>query len=305
MKKTFHFVLLSCIMALLLSCSNDNLTENVSIEEDVKVVNGIVYFKNQSAFKKVMASLHENGQENLSVWEVKMGFDNSYRKKIDTECAGDEEMLDTLLIIEDPFFATVVNQDGIFVINDTIHKITYNQEFLIPNLDFDKLDNISVDFDLKSAIDGINTFEIIRTNKTKTEEKSVTWWNEIKKNYYNSDICNENLSAHLKAWCVNYAAYGSFGVRIEGRKYKKNIWGNWDWRDDEMWFAKVDACGWGGPTWSPAVKYCGSDDGTNKKNVATTLLWYSGGIVFCDSIVCTYTYEDDGCSRLTWTITWE
>lgn len=293
----FAFLFVTSIL-MFNSCSKEESIPNGYNSSGVKVVDDIVYFKNADAFRTTLTDLHKQGRENLTLWEEENSFSNSYRKVLDYELSDSSDVFIENPIIEDPFFATVVNKDGIFIIEDTIHKITIDKEYLIPELNFSKLAEIEEGKNLKSS-SNIMSHQIERKVYSSNGLKSVTWWNTRKKNTTsNPPVCKSNISAHLKCWCVNYIAYGSIGIRISGRKYK-----NGKWRDDEMWYGKVDGCALGGPTWSPPVQYCDSQSGTNKKNVDKTLLWYTGA-VYCDEITCTYTYDDDGCSRISWTETW-
>lgn len=297
-------LLLTAILALtsIYSCSEEELIVNEGYNSSrVKVVDNVVHFANLDAFHSIMSELHKKGRQNLKVWEDENSFSYSYRKVLDNE-QSDSSIIEKP-IIEDPFFATVVNQDGVFVVEDTIYKITLNNEYIIPELDFSKLAAIDEGENLRSTSNIISR-QIKRKEFSSDGLRNVTWWNTRKKNSSSTPpVCSNNLSAHLKCWSVNYFLYGSIGIRISGRKYKRR-----KWRDDDMWYAKVDGCAVGGPTWSTPATYCGSNTGTNTKNVSKTLLWIAGtpgsAFVSCEEITCDYTYEDDGCPRVTWTETW-
>ncbi|MGC9354874.1 MAG: hypothetical protein ACP5D9_13605, partial [Mariniphaga sp.] len=209
-------------------------------------------------------------------------------------------------IIPDPFFATVVNRDGVFVIADSIHKITFQKEYIIPGYDTSVLNKLN-EPSLKNASlrNDIIEFDIIRGPTNIGGLKSVSGWN-TRKISSPCGICW--LSAHLKCWCVNFVAYSSVGIRISGRKARnKSSCSNF--RDDSMWYAGVDGCAWARPGNFPPpalFQYCGSKFDTDKKNVDKTLLYQVGTSIYCESVECHYYYSDDGvCFDQHWFEVWQ
>ncbi|MFO7853042.1 MAG: hypothetical protein ACQERS_01835 [Bacteroidota bacterium] len=284
---------------IIINDEEDNYYVNHYNDWGFKIIDDIVYFKDRVAFEKVISDLHQHDEQYLDLWELKYGFDYSYRGIFKPAITKESEHIqssDKNYIIEDPVFATVVNRDGIYIISDTIHIITYEKEYTIPDLDFSLIDKVLIQGSDKTKLqsNGVQIFDINR--KTFYPNiKDVTGLNVVKKQH----PLDANLSAHLKCWCVNYLVYGSIGIRIVGRKYDED-----HWRNDRMVYAKVDGCAWGGPSWSPPVEYCGSNYGYDEKKVAKTLLWYTG-IVYCEEVECTYTYQDGPYPNIyQWTITW-
>lgn len=269
----------------------------------VKVIDNVVYFKNNDAFTATMNELHEKGRENLEFWEKENAFTNSYRKVLDDEAdmVSAKEDLAEDLIIEDPFFAAVVNKDGVFVIENTIHKITYDTEYLISGLNFSKLAEIKEGNNSKST-SGVTSHPIKRKEFSSPDgAKGVSGTKTRKKNTTsNPPVCRNDISAHLQAWSVNYLAYASAGIRIKGRKLK-----NGNWKNDKMWYAKVDGCAEGFANNQGPFFECGSKSKENKKRVEKVLIMTIPGTINTDRIECTYTYEDDGCPRISWTEVWD
>lgn len=268
------------------------------------MINDIVHFKNREAFKRTIDELHSNGRNTLKDWESKVCFDYSLRKLNDNDTINEPYPNDA--IIQDPFFATVVNQDGLFVIADSIHKITFKTEYIIPNYNFRKLKELNSNNGLKSAIvdEEIVKFDITR-GKTDPLTKSVTWWNTREK----SDPCGYcHLSAHVKCWCVNYVAYSSVGIRISGRK-ANDVPNCSDFRNDRMWLAEVDGCAWARPGNFPPEflgTYCGSSLNDDEYNVDKTLLYQVGTSIYCEKIEADYYYSDDGiCYNEHWFEVWD
>ena len=86
---------------------------------DIEVTDGYLSFKSLEVFKTTMNSILKKPEKELSQWSQSIKFSNSLR-------ASDER--DSILmsdrLISDPYFAAVVNKDGIFSIGDTLHRIT-------------------------------------------------------------------------------------------------------------------------------------------------------------------------------------
>lgn len=299
-----YVFLISCSENEIINLSEDNIISTIYSNQDIVVKDQIVHFKNLEVFKNTMDELHTNGRDYLIEWENKMCFDNSLRSYYENDSIN--EFYPDDAIIPDPFFASVVNKDGLFVIADSIHKITYETEYVIPNYDIDLLKTLNRP-SLKSVSisGGIIEFKIERGKTNSTNLKSVSGWNTIEINSP-CGICW--LSAHLKCWCVNFVAYSSVGIRISGRKANnKSTCSNF--RDDSMWYAGVDGCAWARPSNFPPealLAYCGSTFDSDKKNVDKTLLYQVGTSIYCERIECNYYYSDDGvCFNQHWFEVWQ
>jgi hypothetical protein len=278
------------------------MSDQLENQKDVWVENDIVYFKDRTAFKDALTELHRLDVDELEAWEKTIGFSNSYRKILNNQLS--DELIDDKdeFIIEDMYFASVVNQQGVFVLNDTIHKITYSTEYVIPDLDFEKLNKINDG--VTERVNNVETFKIKRGIFKEPSEvvlKSVSGWETKKKRGKDDGFKNDDLGVDLKCWCVNYLAYASIGVRIIGRE---DSWRGW--KNRRMDYAKVDGCAYYRLNWQDdEIIDCGSDDGVNEKKVAKTLTWVLVNINVCDSISCEYTYEDVDGDILTWDIKWK
>ncbi|MCF8222210.1 MAG: hypothetical protein K9J25_03610 [Bacteroidales bacterium] len=291
--KSKNLILFLIILTFIISCQkNDNSLSTSRDSERISypvteytVENDIVWFRDLESFNNILSHLHTYNRDSLINWEIENDFFYSYRKILDSEPDNDavsDNSKPERLIIEDPVFATLVNQDGIIKIGSFIYKMTYDHVIKIPiNSVKNDYFNDSEFKDIKDS-DAVEVFDIER-KVFNTTAKSVTGKNSV----FKPHPLDSDLKAELEGWCVNYLFYGSIGVRITGWK------NDGGWRTDRMVYAKVDGCAWGGPSWSPPVEYCDSNYGYNEKKVAKTLLWYTG-IVYCDSIRCTYTYKDGG-----------
>lgn len=296
-------------------------------DDGIKIVDNVVYFEDSEAFKTTMDLLVAKNIKELESWEREIGFSSSYRKVLSGESSDSlayctETDSTFKYIIESPAFATIVNEDGVFVIGDTIHKITYDTEYLIPNIDFSALKNIEGKGNLKSVNSSIISYKIGRQRLTPVALKSVEGTDSyivgtrlLKKNYATDPnvFVNDNgstlkkISAHLHAWCNNYSSYSSIGVKIVGRKD-----GFFGWRDDAMWYASVDAettyfDSYNSSSYTGVIftKYL-HKTGTNVKSVGGDIKHSTGQTYLrCMELISTYTYEDDGSQRGVWLINWQ
>ncbi|MCG6191413.1 hypothetical protein [Maribellus maritimus] len=336
-----YFLKISLILIvsifLIYSCSEEQEESFQTIDKEiaqidynsdgVKVVDDVVYFKNAKAFAKTMQALNEKKEKDLENWEIENGFAASYRKVLNGTSKDSLIYLTETdsafsYIIESPEFATVVNEDGVFVIGDTIHKITYSVEYMIPDLDFSALSAIDLGDITKSAKSNIVTYEITRQKltpvclKSAAVTESYIMGSRLLRKNYNTDplvFMNdegdllEKISAHLHAWCNNYSNYSEIGVKIVGRKR-----GTFGWRNDNMWYAAVSAETTYLQSYS-ADNYTGviyektySRSGTNESTVGGNIVTNSGQTYFrCMELNCTYTYQDDYSQTGVWEITWE
>jgi hypothetical protein len=299
-KTLIRYILFSfTFFALTYSCSKNELSEKEQIQETVYAKDNIVHFKSMKDFVKTINFLHSLHRKDLATWEKDLGFSKSMRNYYEElQDPNNADIEDRWSVIPDPVFASIVNEQGVFVIGDTIHKITYNYEYLITDGDLNKLDDLEKSETFKSSTSNIIQIPIIRFEKD-NNLKWVGW-----KTYEKTDICDlTNRRAQLKAWNVTYALYASSGIRIVGRQHIKNIWGNYDWKDWYMDYAKVDGCVRAtaivGAQSTGVYELCGSDEETDEKNVDKTLTYWAGtGVVINVFWVhANYYYEDGGCSK--------
>ncbi len=78
----------------------------------------------------------DNGQ--LITWEKNIG-QSSLRAKFAELKETDSQELNP---VEEPYFAAVINKDGVFSIGSEIHVITYDNEYLIQNGNEEELKNV-------------------------------------------------------------------------------------------------------------------------------------------------------------------
>jgi hypothetical protein len=286
---------------LIYSCSKENLSQiDLNLEQEkIYVKNNIIHFKTMNDFVETIDYLMSVDRNKISEWEKSIGFKSSmraYYENLDEPKQAD--LIERWSLIPDPVFASIVNDEGIYCIGDTIHKVTRYIEYLITDGDYAKLSLI----DSRSS-EEVNSSSIIAIPiKRELNNGNLKWigWKSVEK----TDICNlTDRRAQLKAWNMTYAAYASCGIRIVGRQYVKNFWGNWDWKDWYMDWAKVDGCArmnyycLGNP--GTVFEHCASNTGTDTKDVEKIIGYVVGAgcAVNCWWIHADYYYEDGGCEK--------
>ncbi len=301
-KLNYYALIVLSVMFISISCNKEKIEKEslAPSDQEVYVKNNIVHFATMDNFKTTVDQLMNYTEDELEKWENSIGFNNSMRKYYQNLEEPDQpELLERWKLIPDAVLATLVNDDGVYVVDGEIHKITYEYEYIIRDGDYSKLTDIENISKNKNANSAIGVFKIQR----KTNDSDLKWvgW----KTYEKTDICGmTDRRAQLKAWNITTVAYASCGMRIVGRQYiKKCGLCRKKWVDWYMDWAKVDGCArmnyWIGGSTSGVFEHCASDQGTNTKRVDKTLGYAVGigAVVNCYWIHGTYYYKDAGCSK--------
>jgi hypothetical protein len=227
--------LLLCLI-FIVGCSDDSdlitKPEN-QIPVDLKVRDGVVHFENQLAFNKTMELLHKNGPSQLENFERSIGFTNSLRSKL---LSIENEELPPVNI-KDLFFASVVNSEGVFFIGNTIHKITEEFEFAMPNGD-----------------EKLLTEALANRTSEKFKDAGIVEHRIISRDFSNAHFSGESQQSQslgtdqsgnskrivMQAWSRNYLAYASNGVNLNTESYRRTCGlCSKKWRDSAVEYIKV------------------------------------------------------------------
>ncbi len=308
MNSTIKFVILllvtffatSCKKETMVSASKDKnfefLSYSLKLGEDIKVIDGAIHFKNDLSFIETMNYLHKNGQAKLIDFEKLIGFNKSLRAKMVEDFDSIQNMNINII---DLFFATVVNEKGIYFIDNTIYKVTDKYEYALKNGDEKKLS------DLISGQMVSNSKELIVRKITGSDNTQVNrdffGESEYKTHWM---VGNVKKRVRMNAWSRNYLKYSSSGVNIYTESYRKGgLFGRWSWRDSAVKYLRVDAetkCYAevnGEGAWE-IIK--DSEDAHNADHIQTVLEYVvaviGGGWLTTEYIKCTYTYirDDNG-----------
>lgn len=240
------------VLFTIISCKKNQI-ESSNFESKVTMSNsGYLQFKDIQSFKSTIEELKKMNKKQLIDWEIKTGI-KSLRAYFAELREADSEELNP---VEEPYFAAVINQDGVFSIGSEIHVITFKTEYLIQNNNEIELQNvlnkkITLSANLKSyTIQRRNLGEL--TNQLKNNSLSSTktiggglntimWSGD--KTVIEPECGNGGRPERVKlmAFVNNYASYGIIGVKILGEAYRKGgLFGSRAWRSDETYYGKIE-----------------------------------------------------------------
>jgi hypothetical protein len=292
------FLILLCI-SIFYGCEKETTiipekTQDVSIVLKPSPQGNVLYFKNMNEFSNTVSELHSFSNEELLTWEKNIGI-KSFRSRVDemknniTTSEGNTEYEKLAATIPDRVFATIVNNNSVYIIGDTIFKVTYDYEYAIPNLKWEKVP----DDDLKSTCqDG----EIIQKKIERRgfslnngdQQKSVLGWptKRIKLDNGKYALC--------EAWNMTCINYGSVGIKVVGQR---KAWIGY--ANISMDYGYVIGCGMIGQPFTPMIQYCGSNEETNKSICESVFVWAVGlnpafTTFYCDFINAGYQWTIDG-----------
>ncbi len=293
-----------CFLGILtIACNEDIVNDEVfEVEPLVEVIDNILKFRDFESYQNIMDELQRMSESELEDWEIENNFYSSMRRKY-AEIENMEDSVESDIIpwqlLPDPFIATVVNYNGVFMIADTIHIIRENDEVLILDGDFDKL-RIIENSDTKEIFSNVKYIDIQNTeiiNKIESRKIGPHYDNWIIKV---SNPCGQsNLSTHLKARRFSSSVYSVVGVRMTGRKHKDG-----QWRDDKIAYGKLTGEGWihgYSPNGyynsnNPWILTSQSEVGRNEKNISKNLMTCYGYWTYDDVyILATYQVDDYEC----------
>ncbi len=273
--------------------------QQTAIKAEVTVIDGAVHFKDVQAFSNTMTLLHKGGIQKLEDFENSIGFQNSLRSTLVQE-DGEEQVIN--INIKDLYFASVVNQKGIYFIGNTIHKIDSEYEYALSDGNETLLSKalmLSNANAKKESVNGLVMHKItgigISSNSSARfsgKAEHITYW----------AINNgEPKRVTMDAWSRNYLKYSSNGVNITTESYRKGgALGSKAWRDSKVDYLKVDGTtkcypsvnGTGG--WELISEQAEGYDTHHVQNVFEYVAGVLGGAwLDTDYIDCTYTYTRD------------
>ncbi|MYC03488.1 MAG: hypothetical protein F4120_09600 [Rhodothermaceae bacterium] len=187
------------------------------------VIDGRIVFDDIDEFRIFMEAVIDKEDTYLDSVQASIDF---VSLRSDTERLAEElgKDIDELEVVEDPFFATVLNPDGEFQVGDVVYKITRNYVYQVSEENLDYLNPIflrnpeHVVLIQKTAYDPVvETFEIERANvdlgKTSDRRDSCT-----------SSFGGERRRIKGQAWISNWLVYISATTEIESQRKR---WFRW------------------------------------------------------------------------------
>lgn len=234
------------------SCSNDleinspnpesslPVTKSVTADSDFEIINGYINFKDSESFNKVYSSLTGKSDAELESWsrgygyislnEVYKGEESSFRAP-ERDIELDEIVVKIPNKVMSRHLATIINQRGIFAIQDSIYKVKDQYIYVINDGDFDKVKAIEEGADY-TALGSVTRDEhskqlMMNSNLRGPEyERSPVYKVSSKRREYVKFDC----------WVDNIPNQASFlMMKMEGRAQKKKLWWGIAFSDELVW----------------------------------------------------------------------
>jgi hypothetical protein len=251
MKKVIF--IFAIILTALTSCEKEEVTiatsnlSNNQISKGFVIENGYIKFDNINAYMALYESLSGATEAELNKWNVTLPFKSlevKYNENKTSDYISDSNSNETIspklnTNRLNSVLASMFNDKGVLVINDTILKIKNEYLYTITNGDFALLDEIENDSDLKddNVLRTLHTIRLKETNNSEPEglQKSIDDRTLV---FYTSKKTREH---------VTFEAYLSGGfIRFEMKGwYQYKGWFGWELFPDAspMVYAQINANG--------------------------------------------------------------
>lgn len=214
----------------------------------VQCVNNVLYFQNSDSYFETIDFIMNSSENELDIWEsslnyisnrrhVNMFYDlidsiddyGEYSKILSSNCdiVGIQDN-SILPVISDIVFSTLANRDGIFYVNDVMHKVLNDRVYMS-----DQVDLSHCDFSSDFKNENIYSYNyILRNNILKSTNCGLeqSAYKEVDKRrvlldsylYYVQDPGYYGTDPNLPSWQKNLLV---LSVKLRGEA--KNIFGNW------------------------------------------------------------------------------
>jgi len=227
------------------SCEKNELDTPIvtaSVDKEVSIQNNALHFQSADVFFDISKQLAEMSKEEKDQWEQQLGF-TSMRTELNSifeqlENVETESEMNNLItansdliqiidetivpIIESDAYASIVNREGIFYVENVIHKIDGQKIASIENGSIEAVTKV-----LKSnetpTIEGINIVEYNVTNDLKgvCGTSKTAWYNTSNRK------CDFKMNTYIY-YCSGCCGNTYEQVEVESKiwNYKKS-WGKW------------------------------------------------------------------------------
>lgn len=245
--KNLLFCPFGVVTLLFISC-NDDLQSDLSPEsaglqiqtvvenKDFEVIDGYLKFKDSKSFQTVYESFADKSDTELQAWSTNNGYIslNDVYKKEEASIIVPERDLEPGEIISDISekvkdwkYASLLNDKGMLLIQDTIYKVKGQYVYVISDGDFNKLNNLEQGADFTS-LSSISRFEHT-TNLTQTN-----------RNYDRSPVykVSRKRREHVEfnAWVSKIQGQGAQVIaEMTGQAQTKSLWWGINFEDEMVW----------------------------------------------------------------------
>lgn len=206
--------------------------------QDFVLENGCLNFKDKVSYMNVLTTLNGKSKTELITWSTNNGF-NSLLASYECYNSGeDDEKSTSVYEMADEAAATLFNENGLLVINDTIYKVINEYVYIIPGKDFDFLQDIDKINNSPASMKYQHTqylqpVVLTRSSVSGGERSFMIQVSKKRREYAEFDVSK----SYSKITGMAFA-----NIKLKGRAQKKKMW----WKlpfDDELVWGQVNCDG--------------------------------------------------------------
>ncbi|MCY4000781.1 MAG: hypothetical protein OXF84_08260 [Bacteroidetes bacterium] len=193
------------------------------------MTNGRIVFNNSEAFRAYMESIIDKEDSHLDFIESEIDFESlrSDSRRLSEEL---EKKYDEMEVVEDPYFASVLNPDGEFQIGEMVYRVAMNYVYGVSEVDASLLQAIPIRnpemvvFSKKNGDDPVvDVFEIQRADLGQSGKIDL-FRRQVECEAYYTNIKSARRRVKGQAWFTNWTLYMSAFTELE---YQKKGWIRW------------------------------------------------------------------------------
>lgn len=248
MFKGFFKIAVAAFSVFLVSCSNEgdldivppsgNAQTRAIQTSDFTVENGYLSFVNMEAYNKVVEMLDGKNQNELLTWSNGQGYNSLLKtyckaESLLVETEGDETNELPKFKMANEKFASLFNENGIMLINDSIYKAIDDYVYIIGNRDFDTLEKLEKSSGNYESLPVISRYRHTEPLKVEKSTRGVSDGDRsfvIDVSSKRREYANFNVSLSTSSSGQLY-----LDISLEGRGQKKKLWWGTAFSDEFEW----------------------------------------------------------------------
>jgi len=209
------------LLMLIISCSEENLKNELSDDLNIKVQDGRLVFKDLDHYYATKKKLNDKTEPFLDDWEQRIGF-QSFRKAFNefskTQVLTDKPFENAELTIPAYAYAKVLNPAGEVQIGDKYYKYLRNELIVVSKNDEEKLKTLnSIDYRKDPSI---FVSKVIRRILPQSQGRTSNWTDDV------SHGCTNAMPGGLFALSHNFViVVDGSGFRDITLEATAGIWG--------------------------------------------------------------------------------
>lgn len=199
--------------------------------QDFVLENGCLNFKDKAAYINVLTTLNEKSKTELIAWSTNNGFNSLLASYEYSNSLEDSENSVSLYEMADEAAATLFNDDGLLVINDTIYKVVNEYVYIIPGKDFDSLQDMEKIIHSPASMKYQHTqylqpAVLTRSSVSGGERSLIIKVSKKRREYAEFDVSK----SYSKITGMAFA-----NIKLKGRAQKKHMWWGLPFDDELVW----------------------------------------------------------------------